>query len=106
LYTYYKYSDIFLLMSEHEGFCVPILEAQFHDLPIISIGRTAVDDIIGPEQVVMDELNYLKIASAVSVVKNNKNYRKYLAMHGEKNLKRFEESSTDKKYINLIKVLK
>ena len=47
LKTYYISSHVFLLMSEHEGFCVPILEAQYNGLPIVALNRTAVKETLG-----------------------------------------------------------
>ncbi|NIR26507.1 MAG: glycosyltransferase, partial [Gammaproteobacteria bacterium] len=36
LASLYRESDAYLLLSEHEGFCVPILEAQSQGLPVIA----------------------------------------------------------------------
>ncbi|HEY8200448.1 MAG TPA: glycosyltransferase, partial [Actinomycetota bacterium] len=34
LIAYYRAADVFLSMSEHEGFCVPLVESMLFDLPI------------------------------------------------------------------------
>jgi glycosyltransferase involved in cell wall biosynthesis len=36
LNTYYRLADIYLLMSEHEGFCVPLLESMHFGVPVIA----------------------------------------------------------------------
>jgi glycosyltransferase involved in cell wall biosynthesis len=90
LKTFYKYCDIFLLMSEHEGFCVPIVEAQFHGLPIIALDRTAVKETLGPNQILFEEINYNLFAAAVRSVAHNKEYRRYLVENGSRNVKRFD----------------
>ena len=33
LNAWFAVSDLFLSMSEHEGFCIPLLEAMIHDIP-------------------------------------------------------------------------
>ena len=33
--AYYKIADVFLCQSEHEGFCVPLVEAMYFDVPVV-----------------------------------------------------------------------
>lgn len=42
LFALYRASDVFLSMSEHEGFCLPLIESMVFDLPIIAYNSTAV----------------------------------------------------------------
>lgn len=42
LVTYYRNSDCFLSMSEHEGFCVPLVECMHLGVPIVALARCAV----------------------------------------------------------------
>lgn len=44
--AWYRLSDAFVCMSEHEGFCVPIVEAMYFDLPIVAYAGTAVPDTL------------------------------------------------------------
>lgn len=34
--AYYKIADVFLCQSEHEGFCVPLVEAMYFDVPVVA----------------------------------------------------------------------
>ena len=45
LAAHYVNADVFVVCSEHEGFCVPLLEAMHHDVPIVAYatGRRARD---------------------------------------------------------------
>jgi len=47
LAAYYRYSSVYISMSEHEGFCVPLVEAMAMDLPILAYASTAVPDTLG-----------------------------------------------------------
>lgn len=47
LAAYYRASSVYISMSEHEGFCVPLLEAMSTDLPILAYASTAVPDTLG-----------------------------------------------------------
>jgi glycosyltransferase involved in cell wall biosynthesis len=42
MFALYRASDVFLSMSEHEGFCLPLIESMVFDLPIIAYDSTAV----------------------------------------------------------------
>ncbi len=42
LIAYYKMADVYISMSEHEGFCVPILEALYFHIPVVAYNSSAV----------------------------------------------------------------
>lgn len=92
LNTYYKSSDVFLLMSEHEGFCVPILEAQYHNLPIVALARGAVRETLGQNQIVFDEPDYAKFAVAINKIHTDPAIRKALIEAGRLNFNKYEAS--------------
>ncbi|SVD85829.1 uncharacterized protein METZ01_LOCUS438683, partial [marine metagenome] len=56
--TYYCTADALIMMSEHEGFCVPIAEAQLYKLPIIALDRGAVGETLGANQLLFKEPDY------------------------------------------------
>lgn len=47
LAAYYRTAHLFWSMSEHEGFCVPILEAMWFDVPILAYKSTAIPETLG-----------------------------------------------------------
>jgi glycosyltransferase involved in cell wall biosynthesis len=47
LATYYRTADVYVSLSEHEGFCVPLLEAMAADVPVLAYASTAVPDTLG-----------------------------------------------------------
>ncbi|MEX2113975.1 MAG: glycosyltransferase family 4 protein [Pirellulales bacterium] len=47
LKTLYQSSSAFLTMSEHEGFCVPVVEAMMFDLPVFAFAEEAVLETLG-----------------------------------------------------------
>jgi glycosyltransferase involved in cell wall biosynthesis len=46
LYAYYRVADVFLCLSEHEGFCVPLQEAMHFHLPVIAYDTGAVRETL------------------------------------------------------------
>src|SRR5687767_10927231 len=47
LATFYRFASAYVSLSEHEGFCVPLLEAMAADVPVLAYGSTAVPDTLG-----------------------------------------------------------
>ncbi len=47
LAAYYRSASVYLSLSEHEGFCVPLLEAMAADVPVMAYASTAVPDTLG-----------------------------------------------------------
>ena len=47
LATYYRTAHAYISLSEHEGFCVPLLEAMAADVPVMAYASTAVPDTLG-----------------------------------------------------------
>jgi L-malate glycosyltransferase len=47
LAIYYRTARVYISLSEHEGFCVPLLEAMSADVPVLAYASTAVPDTLG-----------------------------------------------------------
>jgi glycosyltransferase involved in cell wall biosynthesis len=48
----YRRADVFLCLSEHEGFCVPLLEALHFDLPVLAYDAAAVPETLADAGIV------------------------------------------------------
>jgi glycosyltransferase involved in cell wall biosynthesis len=67
----YRGAHVFLCLSEHEGFCVPLLEAFQHGVPVVARPRGAVTETVGDAALLLDgsldamtELVHLAITDA------------------------------------------
>jgi L-malate glycosyltransferase len=47
LAVYYRHAAVYISMSEHEGFCVPLVEAMAADVPVLAYAAAAVPDTLG-----------------------------------------------------------
>ncbi|MBI5397073.1 MAG: glycosyltransferase [Verrucomicrobia bacterium] len=47
LAAYYRTAHLFWSMSEHEGFCVPLIEAMWFDVPVLAFKSSAVPETLG-----------------------------------------------------------
>ena len=61
----YRVATVFLCMSEHEGFCAPLLEATHHDVPVLAVADAAVPETLGGAGVLFHERNYPLIAETI-----------------------------------------
>ena len=53
----YRTASVFWCMSDHEGFCVPLVEAMYFDIPIVAAASTAIPWTLGGSGVLLDEKN-------------------------------------------------
>lgn len=56
--AFYQAADVFLCLSEHEGFAVPLIESMDFDLPVIAYGSSAVPETMGDSGVLLTEKRY------------------------------------------------
>ena len=47
LLAHYRAADVFVSLSEHEGFCVPLVEAMHFGVPTVAFASTAVPETVG-----------------------------------------------------------
>jgi glycosyltransferase involved in cell wall biosynthesis len=64
----YATADVFVCLSEHEGYCVPLLEAMAADLPIVAFNAGAVPETLGSAGLLLDDKAPSIVAEAVRAV--------------------------------------
>lgn len=102
LLAYYLGSDFLICTSEHEGFCVPIIEAQYFGLPVIALNECAVPETLGPRQIILEK-NSAEFAAAIHVLYNNQKYQKFLQKQGRENYdKRFSNEIISKIFLKAL----
>jgi glycosyltransferase involved in cell wall biosynthesis len=47
LAAFYRWADVYVSLSEHEGFCVPLVEAMATDVPVLAYAAGAVPETLG-----------------------------------------------------------
>jgi glycosyltransferase involved in cell wall biosynthesis len=62
LAAYYQVGDVFLSLSEHEGFCAPLLEAFRFGIPVMAFDAGAVPDTMSGAGVLIREKHFEEIA--------------------------------------------
>ncbi len=89
LVAHYEGADVLVSASEHEGFCVPLLEALHHDLPVVARAAGAVPDTLGPAGIALTDFSPPVVAAAVDRVLTDPDLRGRLARAGADRLVHF-----------------
>jgi glycosyltransferase involved in cell wall biosynthesis len=63
LVAYYDVADLFHCASEHEGFCVPLVEAFYKQVPVLAYAATAVPATMDGGGVLYDDKDPIYVAS-------------------------------------------
>ncbi len=65
LLAYFHRADVFVCLSEHEGFCVPVIEAMELGLPVVAYAAAAVTETVADAGVLIQDKDPLVVATAV-----------------------------------------
>ncbi len=89
LIAYYAASDVFVCLSNHEGFCVPLVEAMVHRLPIVAYTNTAVPETVQGAGLVLPSKEPVRVAAAIDRVVGDPRLRAMLAAAAAERVRTF-----------------
>lgn len=85
----YQSARVFLCMSEHEGFCIPLIEAMAHRVPILAYAATAVPETLNGAGVLFREKNLEQIAEMMGRLAEESPLRQAVLACQDERLQRF-----------------
>lgn len=100
---YYSISDLYLSMSEHEGFGVPLLEAMAFGLPVVALNRAAVAETLNGSGVLVNEPDYMRIAELIDLILTDDSLRSKI-LKGQK--ARLSSSPLEKQSEGFLEIIK
>lgn len=100
--AYYHLADVFLCMSEHEGFCIPLVEAMYFHIPIIALAGTGVTGTLGEGGILLEEKRPLEIAGLIDYIQRHPEVRQELIDGGNRQLERFSTDRTEKLFLSYL----
>jgi glycosyltransferase involved in cell wall biosynthesis len=96
MYALYRAADVFLSLSEHEGFGLPFVESMIFDLPIIAYDSTAVPYTLDEAGILIKHKRVNYVAELVNIVAHDKKIREKI-LHGQRlRLERFRTQELEK----------
>ena len=90
----YRTADVFLCLSEHEGFNVPVLEAMHFDVPVVAYAASAVPDTVGDGGLLLTDKDPVVVATAVERLRSDAALREELIVAGRKRVEHFSIART------------
>ncbi len=102
LLTYYQLSDIFISMSEHEGYCLPIVESMVYKIPVIAYNSTAIPFTTGGAGILTKTKNPALLGELIYEVWQNKKLNDKILSFQNKRIKKIKEESNPEKFLKLL----
>jgi glycosyltransferase involved in cell wall biosynthesis len=83
LSAYFACADVFVCASDHEGFCVPLVEAMGTGVPVVAYDAAAVGETVGGAGLLVSDKSPLEFAATVHRVTNDPELRSRLVALGK-----------------------
>jgi glycosyltransferase involved in cell wall biosynthesis len=101
--AYYDAADVFVCVSQHEGFCVPVLEAMAHGVPVVARASTAVPETVGDAGVLVPEsAPRAEVAAAAWKVVSDAAVRDALVAAGHRRVEHFSLPRTRRRLLDAL----
>lgn len=101
--SYYHLADVFLCMSEHEGFCIPLLEAMYFKIPIVAYAYTGVKETLADAGLKFTEKNCKVAAEMIRMIVEKNDLRDTIIKTQNIRLKDFAYEKTKEKIVRCLK---
>jgi glycosyltransferase involved in cell wall biosynthesis len=98
----YAAADVFVCLSEHEGFKVPLIEAMHFGVPVVALAASAVPETVGDAALLLEDKDPLLVATAVDRVLGDAALRSELVEAGRKRADDFSLERTSRQLLDLL----
>ena len=102
LLAHWAVADVFVCLSEHEGFCVPLLEAMELGVPVVAYSAAAVPETLGPAGILVGSKDPLTVARAVEEACRSGRRRQELVAAGQARAACFSLNVTSARFLGTI----
>lgn len=89
LLSYFHLADVYVCMSEHEGFCVPVVESMYLGIPVVAYDSTAIPFTMGDAGILVKKKDFAAIAEIVNLVTSDQILRARLVVKGRERAREF-----------------
>ena len=94
LISYFKLSHLYLHMSDHEGFCAPILESFHIGIPVLACAVGAVSETMNGGGILLKNRNFLEIAALIDEVLHDREFRQRILDSQRRALEKYKIEKT------------
>lgn len=82
----YASADVFVCLSDHEGFCAPLVEAMAAGLPIVAYAAGGVSGTVGEAAILLDDKSPSVVAEAIIEALGNESLRRRMTIARQERL--------------------
>jgi len=105
LLAVYRLADVFLSMSEHEGFCLPLIESCYLRVPVVAYGAGAVPETLDNSGIVFNEKDFPRIAGLLEQVIHDEKLREKLQSLQVERIRNYKTSTDPHQLFGMINEL-
>jgi glycosyltransferase involved in cell wall biosynthesis len=98
----YAEADVLVVTSEHEGFCVPVVEAMAAGLPVVAFDQGAVPEVLGGAGVLVTSRDPYALAGAIGAVMADPTRRADLVDAGRRRLAELDLPNAADRFVDLL----
>jgi len=98
----YAAADVLVVTSEHEGFCVPVVEAMSAGLPVVAFDRGAVPEVLGGSGALVPDKDPYALAAAIADLLADAPRRAALREAGHRQLAQLDLESAADRFVGLL----
>jgi glycosyltransferase involved in cell wall biosynthesis len=102
LVTYYRSANLFVSMSEHEGFGMPLVESMYCSLPVVAYGVTGVPYTLGEAGVQFFKKDFEALAELVDWLIQDDELRGRIVARQDKRVQKFLEPTVRAQFERLV----
>ncbi|MBK8905045.1 MAG: glycosyltransferase [Anaerolineaceae bacterium] len=89
LAAYYRTADVYISMSEHEGFGIPLVESMRFNLPVIAYDCTAVPEVLGSSGVLIKQKRFDVIAELIHQIQTDTDLKQKIIWQQQQQVQKF-----------------
>ncbi len=90
----YRRADVFVCLSEHEGFCIPLLEAFHLGAPVVTRPVGGIPEVVGDAGLLVEDRDLAVVAELVALVVEDAELRSELRARGHARVEAFDRDHT------------
>ena len=98
----YGSADVLVVTSEHEGFCVPVVEAMSAGLPVVAFDQGAVPEVLGDAGVLVSDKDPYALAASIRDLLADAPRRAALGAAGRRRLAELDLESAADRFVSLL----
>lgn len=98
----YATSDVLVVASEHEGFCVPVVEAMAAGLPVVAFDQGAIPEVLGDAGILITTRDPYAVADAIADLLADGVRRADLAHKAQRRVRELQLDTTAERFVDLL----